>query len=107
MKRRPSEKKVKKAVTKDPFLKYGVGLKEYFFLQEQLIKSFCLLSLLAFVQMLIMSGFNGLNYLGSTVSFNAKVSFGNMGFAESVCSRTIIDWKSPTMQLDYHCQGTT
>ena len=59
--------------------------------------------------MIIMNGFDGLDYLGDSVSFAAKVSFGSMGFAQSLCSREIIDWNAsnPVGIVDYECQGTT
>ena len=107
--RRSSDKSSKKATSKDPVLKYGVGMKEYFFIQTSLIKSFLVLALLATIQMIIMGGFDGLDYLGESVSFAAKVSFGNMGFAQFLCSREIIDWNAsnPMLRVDYECQGTT
>ena len=42
------------AEQKDPYLKYGIGIKNYFLLQGQLIKSFCILSIFAVIQMIIM-----------------------------------------------------
>ena len=54
--------------------------------------------------MIIFSQMDGLGFLGDDkVSFYAKTSFGNMGFASSVCSRTIIDWRNETMQLNFQC----
>ena len=72
-------------VKKDPFLKYGVGVKNYFLLQTHLIKVFSVLSLLAIIQMIIFGTYDGLDYLGDKVSFYAKYSFGNFGFSGSIC----------------------
>ena len=47
--------KAKKAVERDPFLKYGVGNKNFFGLQEELICIFALLSIFGIVQMFIFS----------------------------------------------------
>ena len=41
--------KVKDAVKKDPFLKYGAGIQNYFNLQVSLIKLFSFLSVIAIV----------------------------------------------------------
>lgn len=40
-------KKVKNAIKKDPFLKYGTGIKNYFALQTQMIMLFAILSVFA------------------------------------------------------------
>ena len=86
---------------KDPFIKYGSGIMSFFHLQQQLIVIFSILSLFAAFQMGIMYSFSGLDYLGDKVSGLAKVSFGNMGFPQSVCSKDRIDWSenSETMKL--------
>ena len=82
----------KKALKKDPYLKYGVGIKSYFSLQQWLIQIFCVLSLFAIAQMIIFKQFGGLEYLDETVSWNTLHSFGNMGFSSSICSRAVIFW---------------
>ena len=46
--------KKKKKTLRDPFLKFGPGIKIYFLLQGQLIKSYCILSIFAIIQMIIM-----------------------------------------------------
>ena len=45
--------KAKKAVERDPFLKFGVGIKNFFRLQEELIRIFGLLSIIAIIMMII------------------------------------------------------
>ena len=82
-------------VKKDPLLKYGVGVKNYFLLQTHLIKVFSVLSLLAIIQMSIFGSYDGLDYLGDKIRFYAKYSFGNFGFSGSMCSRSVINWDDP------------
>lgn len=89
----PLSSKIVRAVKKDPFLKYGTGIKNYFTLQWQMIVVFSVLSLLAIPQMFIMGSFGGLDYLGDNLSFYAKYSFGNMGFSGSICSKSIINFE--------------
>ena len=85
--------KAKKAVERDPFLKFGVGIKNFFRLQVELIRIFALLSIIAIIQMIVFAHMDGLDFLGyDKVSFYARTSFGNMGYASSLCSHTIIDW---------------
>ena len=79
--------RTKNYVKKDPFIAYGVGIRNFFRLQVDVIKVFCWLSLMAIVQMIIFGSFNGLEYLGDSVSTSASVSFGSIGFSGSVCGR--------------------
>ena len=61
---------------------------------------FAFLSIVAIVQMIIYLAFGGLSYLeGGALHFFARVSFGNMGFAGTVCGKNIISWEGPTTNL--------
>jgi len=76
------KKKKKNALSKYPFLRFGEGILSYLKLQYQLNLIFVGLTALAMVNVFIFSsftGFDGLNY----VPWEAKYSFGNMGFATS------------------------
>ena len=59
--------------------------------------------------MAIMGSYDGLDYLGDTISWFTKVSLGNMGFSTSICSKGIIDWNDSDseMALMFQCQGST
>ena len=88
----PEELKVvikKNALQKDPFLRYGIGIKNYFELQRKLIWIFLKLSVVAIIQMIIYRSFDGLGHLSST-SFYTRFSFGMMGFAGNNCGKSII-----------------
>ena len=81
---------MKNAVKKDPFLKYGPGLQNYFVLQQVLMKVFVFLSLCAAVQMCLYRSLGGIDYLDEDVipvSAYAWYSMGSMGFSKSICGR--------------------
>ena len=42
--------------------------------------------------MAIMGSYDGLSYLGDSLSTYAKFSLGNMGFNMSLCARQVLDW---------------
>ena len=120
--------KVKDAVKKDPFLKYGAGIKNYFELQWNLILLFAVLSVLAVAQMFIFKKFGGLNFLekesegfdyeNPDMSSYTKYSFGMMGFSKNICAKVPIQWSSSgnsdlfgftqeNTSLLLQCEGTT
>ena len=102
----------KNSVQKDPFLKYGIGIQNYFELQRKLIWVFFKLAFIAIVQCIIYYSFNGLGHL-SSLSFYTKFSFGMMGFAGNNCGKSIIytDATQPLAEqetkLFFQCQQTT
>ncbi len=57
-----------------------------------------------------MGSYDGLSYLGDSLSTYAKYSLGNMGFNTSLCARQVLDWDNAGEQdirLLYQCQGST
>ena len=65
---------------------------------------FCLLSVFAIVQMLVLYTYDGLSYL-DTISFYALTSLGNIGFSSSICARHIMDWDNGQtgIRLGFQC----
>ncbi len=60
--------------------------------------------------MAIMGSYDGLSYLGDSLSIYAKFSLGNMGFNMSLCARQVLNWNNTGEQdinLLYQCQGST
>ena len=50
--------------------------------------------------MIIFFAFGGLNYLDDDyVHINARLSFGNMGFAGVICGKNVISWEKDTTPL--------
>ena len=108
---------------KDPFLKYGAGISNYFDLQVNLIKVFTVLSVFAIAQMFIYKKFGGLNYLeryeeafdyrNPDLSSYTKYSFGMMGFSKNICAKVPIQWSAESgftqenTSLILQCEGTT
>ena len=61
---------------------------------------FAFLSIFALIQMIIFFVFGGLNYLDDDyVHINARLSFGNMGFAGVICGKNVISWENDTTPL--------
>jgi len=86
------KKKKKRNYNPDsPFLLYGVGIQNYFVLQERLIKLFCLLTLVSIPQMLIYNYFDGYNYTREDSLFT-RLSFGDMGQSGNNCGMNFISW---------------
>ena len=84
-------RKKEKEREKDVFLNYGTGIKNYFRLQESIIRLFCYLTILAIPQMLIYQYFDGYNYTKGN-SVYSKLSFGAMGYSDSNCGTNFINW---------------
>ena len=58
--------------------------------------------------MALFFAFGGLNYLTShALHVYARVSFGNLGFAGTVCGKNVVAWDSASTSLFFQCQGTT
>ena len=79
--------------SEDPFLRFGTGLYHFFKMTNRLVLLFGVLTLFALVQMIIFRSF------GSVANFKnfrwtANWSFGSMGFALNLCSKTMLDWSS-------------
>ena len=69
---------------------------------------FAFLSLIASIQMIIFFAYPGLDYLkGKALHTFARISFGNIGFAGTVCGKNIITWDSSKTNLYFQCEGTT
>ena len=97
----------KKLEENDPYMRYGVGISNYFAMQSGLIKLFFFLSVLASIQMLIYASFNGLDYLPK-VNTLAHISFGNIGFSDNDCGKSLIMWDEfESTTLNFACQGST
>jgi len=77
----------KDPVKEDPFLKYGTGIQSYFSFQVDLIRLFVMLSLLSIPSLIIYSNSRGLTEISDNVTTLEKLSFANIGFADTVCSR--------------------
>jgi len=84
----------------------GPGIYLYFELQKKLIKVFALLSIMSIFMMCIYASYGGMSYL-PTQTFWHKVSFGNMGFPEAVCSKDILFGDADNVEIFARCQGTT
>ena len=102
---KPKKRKTKYDPDK-PFLLYGVGIQNYFVLQERLIKLFCLLTVISIPQMLIYSYFNGYNYRLDDTLYT-RLSFGNMGQSSSNCGKNFINWDESQTRLHFQCECST
>ena len=92
----------------DPFLGYGIGVQNYFNLQEKLLWIFFFLTIGACFQMGIFNSFGGLDGLKEYVTTTADLSFGNIGFAGNYCAKMPIDWEhEANVKLQVKCQHTT
>ena len=90
---------IDKALEQDPFLRYGVGVKSFFELQRQMLWMFAFLSLIALIQMVVYFAFGGLSYMeGEALHYFTRISFGNIGFASTICGKNIISLE-PTTNL--------
>ena len=90
---------IDEALEQDPFLQYGVGVKNFFELHRKMLWMFAFLSLIALVQMVVYLSFGGLSYMkGEALHFFTKISFGNIGFASTICGKNIISLE-PTTNL--------
>ena len=96
------------------FLRYGIGIVNYFILQERMIKLLVIMSIIAVPQMLVYRFFDGFNYTESE-SLYARLSFGNMGYSSNYCGMNMINWYGiPTTNIldlatpiTLQCQGST
>jgi len=84
------------------FLFYGAGILNYFELQRQLMKMFCVLSLLAIPQMILFYSFGGLRNVGD-VGLYVETSMGNIGFSTSDCSKAPIYFMEESTPLHFTC----
>ena len=89
------------------FLEYGVGIATYFTLQEKLIKLFCMLTLLACIQMALFMHVGGLSLTNNETSSLHLFSFGNMGFSKAICAKSLVDFNRPLVQMSMQCERTT
>ena len=56
----------------------------------------------------IFKSFGGLDSFGEFVTTTASLSFGNMGFSSTVCSKMPIDWEDlDSVTMRAKCQSTT
>lgn len=87
---------------KDPFTIYGVGIHNLLTLNSRMVCIFLVLAVLACVQMVIFRSFGGVQNL-SGFAPTANWSFGSIGYPMNLCSKNIIDWSQPTVELHYEC----
>ena len=78
-----------------PFLEFGITIENFLGLQSKLMKVFCLLSLLACIQMSIFGAFNA-NAFSEDGWMFANVSFAAFSGARAKCLR------SPVMNDNAH-----
>ena len=77
-------------------------------MQGRFIKLFCILSIFAVVQMGLFYSIGGLGNLKTDVGLYARTSFGNMGFAKTVCMKQIINYDGePRADIHVQCEKTT
>ena len=101
------EKKRRKALGNDfIFLRYGIGIQNYFVVQQRMIRLFGVLSFIAILQMLVYNYFKGYNYTKEE-SIYAQLSFGDMGYSGSACRRNFVDWSTENTRINLQCSGTT
>ena len=100
---------VKHSLRNDPCLSYGAGIVTYYRMQRKLIRLFCVLALLASVQMIIFWLFGGLDHMSNAdVGVYARTSFGNIGFSKVVCFKQTIDFsRGPWIDVNFQCEKTT
>jgi hypothetical protein len=84
----------------------GPGIQLYFELQFRLIKVFSILSLLSMAMMAIYASFGGMEHAENQTFFH-KVSFGNMGFPEAICSKAMVFADTGLVDISARCQKTT
>ena len=84
--KKDTQGKKRKNREKNPYLQYGVAIENFFNLEVQLIKIFCVLTLLAIPQMIVLYTFDYNVQMGGT-TFLEKTSFSSMGQANTLCSK--------------------
>ena len=89
-----ARKRKKEQMNKNPFLKYGVGILNFFKLQRELVKLLFGISILAILQIVIFRSHGALSYLEDEKGYTfANLSFASMGFATNNCGKSTIDWE--------------
>ena len=74
-----------KKVKRKPFLSLGYGVNAYFDSLTNFIKLFFVMSIINIIIAILYFQYDGMKSL-SGVSLTTKVSIGNMGFSEPICS---------------------
>ena len=93
---------------KDPVVVYGPGISNYFRLQEVLMGTFFVFSILAVIQCYIFHHFRGLGKIENFVHWTAENSIGNMGWPTTFCTKEHIDWiNDDGVTLEFACQQST
>ena len=86
----------------NPYLQYGVAIENFFNLEVALIKIFCILSVLAIPQMIVFASY-GANMFYQTSNWMNAINFGNLGQANSVCSKAPNTKQSKGIQFVFTC----
>ena len=90
------------------FVRYGVGIVAFFEIQRNLINLFAFLTIGALLQMGIYASVGGYSASAQNTPFYARTSFGNMGFAKTLCAtETIHPGADISPKLSFMCEVTT
>lgn len=105
----PDNHEIDDPVKKDPYLKYGLGMQAYFQFQKDLIKLFCMLSVLAIPSIIIYNTSHGLTTVYDDLTYFDVSSYSNIGFPEAKCSRSVILETDSEFVANvvFKCQGKT
>ena len=90
----------------DPFLYFGIGVRNLVRINNRLTCLFLVLAILAFVQMMIFRTFGGLDNFDDTSSVT-KWTLGFIGQPKNLCAKNFIDWSKDTVNLNFKCEGNT
>jgi hypothetical protein len=85
---------------------YGPGVAIYFDMMLKLFHIFILFTIIS-IPMMITYGLVGGNNAYSFQDIQLMLSFGNMGFPQAVCSKSVLLAGDTTLKLSTMCQGTT
>ena len=85
---------------------YGPGIHSFLKLNNRLVQIFAILAICALLQMIIFRSFSGLDSFQSLAA-TVNWSFGSMGFAQNLCSKAMLNWGSPGLELNFRCEGHT
>lgn len=62
----------------------------YFKMIQSLMKLFCVLSVMATLQMILFGSVDGLGHINEKLEMYVPVSFANMGFPKPICTKEIL-----------------
>ena len=80
---------------------YGPGLYNFLVLNRRLVQIFAILSVLAFIQMIIFRSFDSMK---GNNSWYTNWSFAGIGLANNLCAKTLIEWdKKDSIELVFQC----